>query len=127
MPFPLLDGAGNALSHRMRFNAYNRAPGPNLEELDKDRVPALVAFSGPLVPGALNRVEIDNLFAIAAGSPLATGGCHIQYVSGDLTCTGTGAPIGAMLPNGTRFDLDIPFGFPFSEVVRRAVKADRLP
>jgi hypothetical protein len=123
--FPLRGGAGNALSHRMRFNAYNRAPGPKLEELDKDRVPVSVAFSGRLAPGAPNRADIDKLFAVDAGSHLATGGCHIQYVSGDLTCTGTGAPIGAMLPDGSRFDLDLPFRYPFSEVVRRATEAGR--
>jgi len=37
----------------------------------------------------------------------------------DVTCTGSGAPVGAFLPDGKRFDLDLPFGFPFSQIVSR--------
>ena len=106
----------------MRFNAYNRAPGPTLDDIDKDRVPASVAFVGP--PGA---GSVESLFAIDAGSPLASGGCRVQYANGELTCIGPRASVGALLPNHERFDVEIPFRFPFTDVLRDAARPGSFP
>ena len=61
--------------------------------------------------------EIEKIFAIGPASPLAHAGCQLRYANGDLTCIGSGAPVGAFLPNGKRFDLALPFGFPFTRVL----------
>ena len=41
-----------------------------------------------------------------------------RYVNGGLECVGTSGTIGALLPNGNWFDLDLPFGFPFTDLLR---------
>ncbi|ACA15784.1 hypothetical protein M446_1261 [Methylobacterium sp. 4-46] len=79
--------------HLMRFNAYNRAPGPELDAIDRDRV------------------------AIPAGGTLGNAGCGLAYADGDLTCLDSPGPIGAVLPDGHRFDLALPFRFPFTKVL----------
>ena len=107
------------MPHRMRFNAYNRAPGPRLVEIDTDRVPAPVAFVGS-VTGRSAPTDAERMFAIDAASPLARSGCKLAYEKGDLTCFETGAPVGALRPDGERFDLELPFCFPFTEVLRKA-------
>jgi hypothetical protein len=119
--FPLQDAKGNALPHRIRFNAYNRAPGPQLAEIDKDRVSAPVAFAGPLAVGEWDRAAIERMFTPDSTSPLATGGCSLQYIGGDLTCVGIGGPVGAILPSGTWYDLELPFRYPFIAALQRAV------
>ena len=103
----------------MRFNAYNRAPGPKLVGIDRDRVPASVAFVGS-VAGRSASSAAERMFAIDATSSLAHSGCRLAYDKGDLTCFEIGAPVGALLPDGGRFDLEIPFRFPFTEVLRQA-------
>jgi len=114
--FLLKDQRGNAVPHRMRFNAYNRAPEPRLDEIDTDRVPASVAF---VRSGTGRSAAAERMFAIDAASPLASSGCRLAYESGDLKCLETGAPVGALLPSGARFDLKIPFRFPFTEALRQ--------
>src|SRR5881275_2365925 len=61
---PALDGdlAGHTLRHRMRFNAYNREPGPNLGDIDDDRVSAPIAFDHTLGAGKRDRATIERLF-----------------------------------------------------------------
>ena len=118
--FPLRDAKGNALPHRMSFNAYNRAPGPKLAEIDKDRVSTPVAFAGTLVAGEWDRAGIERMFTPSRTSPLATGGCSLLYIRGDLTCVGIGGPVGAILPSGTWYDLELPFRYPFVAVLQRA-------
>jgi hypothetical protein len=118
--FPLHDAKDNALPHRIRFNAYNRAPGPKLVELDKDRVSAPVAFAGALALGRWDRAAIERMFRPSATSPLATGGCSLQYTGGDLACVGIGGPVGAIFPSGTWYDLELPFRYPFVAVLQRA-------
>ena len=118
--FPLQDAKGDALPHRIRFNAYNRAPGPQLAEIDKDRVSAPVAFAGTLAVGEWDRAAIERMFTPDRTSPLATGGCSLQYIGGDLTCVGIGGPVGAILPSGTWYDLELPFRYPFVAVLQRA-------
>jgi hypothetical protein len=56
----------------------------------------------------------------SSSTPLATGGCSLQYIGGDLTCVGAGGPVGAILPSGTWYDLDLPFRYPFVAVLQRA-------
>jgi hypothetical protein len=70
--FPLQNAKGDALAHRIRFNAYNRAPGRNLAELDKDRVSAPVALAGSLTPGQWGRPAIERMFTPNRTSLLAT-------------------------------------------------------
>ena len=98
--FPLIDRHGRPIPHFMRFNAYNRAPGPELDAIDLDQVP------------------------ISEGRVLEDAGCRLVYAGGSLECRGQLGPVGAVLPNGDRFDLGLPFGFPFTEVaVSRATPA----
>jgi hypothetical protein len=61
--------------------------------------------------------EIERIFAIEPNSPLAQAGCHLRYAKGDLTCSGRGAPVGAFLPDGKRFDLALPFHYPFAQIL----------
>src|SRR3954463_8019558 len=81
--FPLRDSKGDAVPHQMRFNAYNRALEPRLEEVDTDRVPASVAFVGSGT-GRSAAAAAERMFAIDAASPLASSGCKLTYESGDL-------------------------------------------
>ena len=118
--FPLRDAKGNALPHQMSFNAYNRAPGPKFGEIDKDRVSAPVAFADALAVAGGDRAAIDRMFTPNRTSPLATSGCFLEYSGGDLACVGIGGPVGAILPNGTWYDLELPFRYPFVAVLQRA-------
>ena len=81
--------------HVMGFNAYNRAPGRELDGIERDRA------------------------TISDAGGLETAGCALVYVAGSLECVGVPGPIGAVLPSGNRFDLGLPFGFPFTTVLRR--------
>jgi hypothetical protein len=122
--FSLQDAAGQALPHRMSFNAYSHALGPKFASIDQQTLAAeTVSFAGLPPLGRVNDLSrLRNTFAIDARSPLLTGGCQVKYVAGDVICTGTGAQIGAVLPDGRLFDLELPFGFPFLEVLRRAAR-----
>lgn len=93
--FPLANPDGRPIPHLMRFNAYNRAPGPELDAIDRDRVP------------------------VSEAGFLAKAGCALVYADGNLECGGPPGPIGAVLQNGNRFDLSLPFSFPFADVQRR--------
>jgi hypothetical protein len=117
--FPVHDGDGRPIPHLMRFNAFNRPLGPEFDWIEKDRVPAAVAFAGPVASATSAPDGIARMFAIDPASPMATGGCALRYAGGDLSCPGTPGPVGAMLPDGQRFDLDLPFRFPFIDVIRR--------
>jgi hypothetical protein len=64
--------------------------------------------------------EIERIFAIDSESPLAHAGCQLRYAKGDLTCIGSGAPVGALLPDGRRFDLSLPFHYPFTQILDEA-------
>jgi hypothetical protein len=104
----------------MRFNAYNRGLGAAIDRIEQDRVAAPVTFEGGIPPGIVSAAEIKKIFAISTDSPLAIAGCQLRYANGDLMCEGRGAPIGALLPNGEWFDLELPFRFPFTEVLQKA-------
>jgi hypothetical protein len=93
--FPLADRHGQPILHLMRFNAYNRAPHPELDAIDRDRI------------------------AFEKGKSLENAGCALAYAGGRLECVGPSGPIGAVLPNGNRFDLSLPFGFPFGDSLVR--------
>jgi hypothetical protein len=122
--FGLTDGAGQALPHRMSFNAYNHELGPKFGSVDRQALAAAtVSFADSPTLGRGNDFStLRKTFAINARSPLATGGCHVKYVDGGVICAGTGAPIGAILPDGRWFDLELPFGFPFLKVLQRAAR-----
>jgi hypothetical protein len=117
--FATTDRDGRPLPHVMRFNAYNRAPGPKIGELDRDRLAAQLAFVGPDAPGMPASPAIAKIFALDAEHALARRGCTLSYANRDLVCAEAGGPVGAMLPGGKRFDLDLPFRFPFVEVLQR--------
>jgi len=122
--FALKDAAGQALPHRMSFNAYNHALGPKLASVDRQALAAkTVSFADSSTLGPGNDFSaLRKTFAVDPKSPLAMGGCQVKYVDGDVICAGTGAPIGAILPDGRWFDLELPFGFPFLEVLQRAAR-----
>src|SRR5262249_4179404 len=115
--FPLRGKDGRPLDHRMRFNAYDRPLDARTAKIDKEEIKASVRFEGSIPSGMASAAEIEKIFAIEPDGPLAHGGCHIRYLNADLTCTGTGAVVGAMLPGGQRFDLDLPFHYPFTQVL----------
>lgn len=117
--FALDDRDGRPFAHVMRFNAYNRAPGPEFDQIDRNRVDAssLPFHHTRIATPGLSASE--GALAIDAQSPLASAGCTLTYADGDLTCVGREGPVGALLPNGARFDLDLPFRFPFVEVLRQ--------
>jgi len=111
---------GRTIGHRMRFNAYNRALDGSIGKLDEERVSAPVRFEGTIPGGIASAAEIEKIFAIGPDNPLAYAGCHLRYVNGDLTCVSSGAPVGAFLPDGKRFDLVLPFHYPFTQILDQA-------
>jgi hypothetical protein len=121
--FALRDAAGRAAPHRISFNAYNRELGPRLAGVDQKRIVSTsMTFAGSPARGTRNPSALKQHFAVDATSPLATSGCQVQYKGGDLICAGSGAQIGAVLPDGSWFDLKLPFEFPFYEVLRRVAQ-----
>ena len=115
--FPLLDRQGRRLPHIMRFNAYNREPGPKLNAINKDYAVVPLNFVRPAANGG--QTEIQS-FAVRPGEILANGGCRVGYINGNIECVANSGTIGALLPNGNWFDLDLPFGFPFTDLLRDA-------
>ena len=93
--FALSGRPGRLPWHVMGFNVYNRDPGPGLDGIEKDRIATLMAG------------DLEN------------AGCALAYAGGSLKCEGRPGPVGALLPNGSRFDLGLPFGFPFTDVLGR--------
>ena len=106
----------------MSFNAYSHELGPELASVDRQSTRTeTVSFAGsPALAHSDNLSTLKKTFAVYATRPLATGGCQVKYVDGDVICAGTGAQMGAILPDGRWFDVELPFGFPFLDVLRRA-------
>jgi hypothetical protein len=109
----------NPIDHRMRLNAYDRSLDAEADEIDSERVKAPVKFAGAIPPGLASAADVEKIFEIASDNPLARAGCQLRYANGDVTCTGTGAPVGALLPGGKRFDLALPFHYPFEQVLKQ--------
>ena len=112
--FPMFDRQGRPLAHVMRFNAYNRAPPPNLGAFDKDYIVTALNFARLAGPGPASEVKS---FA-HPGETLANGRCRLAYTNGDIECVENSGIIGALQPDGNWFDLELPFGFPFADVLR---------
>jgi hypothetical protein len=102
----------------MRFNAYNRELPAELDGIDTERVMARPVFASE-APQA-GKAALVRAFGITPYGPLSTAACHPAYVEVDLTCDGGPAVIGALQPDGELFDIALPFGFPFTEVLRKA-------
>src|SRR5262245_15360147 len=115
--FPTRDREGRPLDHRMRFNAFNRILDPTTAKFDQDQVRVPFRFEGAIPSGLTSPAEIERIFAIGPDNPMARAGCEIRYLNGDVTCTGSGAPVGAFLPDGKRFDILLPFAFPFTQIL----------
>jgi hypothetical protein len=124
--FPTRDSANRPIPHQMAFNAYNRAPGPEFDT-DRDRVNAKVDFAGQVDGGTAARTASERIFAVGPQSPLANAGCNVRYANGALNCRRSGGPVGAMLPTGERFDLDLPFRFPFDQALRQVGAPNGAP
>jgi hypothetical protein len=120
--FPLRDLKGKPIPHRMRHNAYNRAPDGKLNSVEADRVTAPVEFPETGIGQPVNRAAVEAIFAVPENSSLAKAGCALRYADGDVECTGNPGPVGALLPDGRRFDLALPFSFPFRGLVKEAEK-----
>jgi hypothetical protein len=104
----------------MRFNAYRPGPGPEFDTVETDRIDASsLSFNAT----GSKQDSLEAAFAIEAHSPLARAGCNPIYADGDLSCVGRDGPIGALLPNGMRFDVGLPFRFPFTGVLRPCMEA----
>ena len=95
----------------------NRAPD---WKLDSDRVTAPVEFAETAIAHPV-QAAVEAIFAVQDSS-LAKVGCALRYADGDVECTGNPGPVGALLPDGRRFDLALPFSFPFTEIVKGAHK-----
>ena len=115
--FPLVPQGG---SHRLRHNAYSKIPGGDAS-LDQARVRAEPSFAGAVELGTPDQGRVEQLFRIDRSSPLADAGCAVAYNAGNVTCGDVGTAVGAMLPDGARFDLPLPFNFPFSAVLPGAL------
>ena len=102
----------------MRHNAYNRAPDGKLDSVETDRVTAPVAFAETAIAQPVQRAAVEAIFAVPENSSLAKAGCALRYVDGDVECTGNPGPVGALRPDGRRFDLALPFSFPFRDIVK---------
>src|SRR3954468_15154559 len=76
--FSSQDAEGRSLGHRMRFNAYNRAPGPKLGEIDGDRVSATFAFDQALRAGKRDRATFERRFTPDETSRWASAGCLVE-------------------------------------------------
>ena len=102
----------------MRFNAYNRELPAELDGIDTERVMARPVFASEAPRGRQGgfgpSLRHHPLW------PIVDAGCHPAYVEGDLTCDGGPAVIGALQSDGALFDIALPFGFPFTEVLRKA-------
>jgi hypothetical protein len=107
---------GRAVPHVMRFNAYNRPPA-GLESIDGEWVAASPAFLGKFGDKSPRAVSA-GLFSIHRGHPLAASGCALRYADGNLACEAGPSAVGAMLPDGSWFDFDLPFRFPFIDAFR---------
>jgi hypothetical protein len=118
--FPLRGKDGRPIAHRMRYNSYHRLLDAKAAEIDRQEGKGPVRFVGSIPSGMATAAEIEKTFAIEPDSPLAHGGCQLQYLNGDLICTGTGAVLGAVLPGGQRFDFELPFRYPFMQVLNQA-------
>ena len=90
--------------------------------MEADRVTAPVEFPETGIGQPVNRAAVEAIFAVPENSSLAKAGCALRYAHGDVECTGTPGPVGALLPDGRRFDLALPFSFPFSEIVKGVQK-----
>jgi hypothetical protein len=115
--FPIRGKDGRPIDHQMRFNAYDRSLDAKTAELDQEQVKAPARFQGMIPSGMASAAEIEKVFAISADSPLAHAGCQVRYVAGNLTCSGGGAAVGAFMPDGKRFDLALPFRYPFTQIL----------
>ena len=116
--FPVRDLKGKPIPHRMRHNAYNRAPDGKLDSVETDRVTAPVAFAETAIAQPVHRAAVEAIFAVPENSSLAKAGCALRYADGDVECTGNPGPVGALRPDGRRFDLALPFSFPFRDIVK---------
>ena len=119
---PIRDLKGKTILHRMRHNAYNRAPDGKLDSVETDRVTAPVAFAETAIAQPVQRAAVEAIFAVPENSSLAKAGCALRYADGDVECTGNPGPVGALLPDGRRFDLALPFSFPFRDIVKGLLK-----
>ena len=120
--FPIRDLKGKTILHRMRHNAYNRAPDGKLDSVETDRITVPITFAETAIAQPVDRTAVEAIFAVPENDRLATAGCALRYADGDVECAGKPGPVGALLPDGKRFDLALPFSFPFTEIVKGAQK-----
>src|SRR3954451_10913997 len=83
-----------------------------------ERVTAPVRFAETAIARPVNKLAVEAIFVVPENSSLAKAGCALRYADGDVECTGNPGPVGALLADGRRFDLALPFSFPFTEIVK---------
>ena len=106
------DKGGQPLGHRMRFNAYNRVLDDKIGEIDQERVSHVAGFEGTMPSDGKRGRNRTNL-------------CDRSRDRASLCEGGPGAPVGALLPDGKRFDLDLPFHYPFTKISRSGSEGRR--
>ena len=106
---------GGAVPHDMRFNAYNR-PRRSTESTRSESMHR--QHSVAKIGTGLLELSRPACSSIRPGHPVEMSGCALRYLDGNLACDASPSVVGAMLPDESRFDLDLPFRFPFIDVFR---------
>jgi hypothetical protein len=111
--------SGPVTPNVFRNNAFNRALAGAISKLEVNhKVMQFGMFERNAAGGDARRLHED--FRLPHNSPLGSSGCAVAYGSGGVICDSGRGPIGAMRPDGARFDLALPFSYPFAAAVELA-------
>jgi hypothetical protein len=112
-----------AQRHIFRCNAFDTALELPVAAAERDHV---VMPQGLFAPSTSSDPrQLADRFRLRDQSPLSAHGCAIAYREGlGIVCDPQSARIaaGAIMPDGRRFDLALPFGFPFEAALSLALE-----
>jgi hypothetical protein len=109
--------------HAFAHNAFNRPLAADIAAAERNLTLVEGSLFAPAPAAESLGGRIEARFRLPAGSPLATAGCALTFdAATGLVCQqGTaGALVGALAPDGKRFDFALPFGYPFEAALRYA-------